>query len=218
MGSWRWMSWGLGLIAAATSARAETIAEVLERSQAQRLERLASPERGEPSPEAVQRIQLSFDRLVAHLRLEQPIGLKVVRSDALAETLHGRLVVVDERLAALPEGQRLFVLAHEIGHVALSHWAALGQVYQRHIPDEVIRSKTDAVAAVLGREASALAHAHEYAADAYGLAVLRALGHGEEDVQGVFARFGPSRDTPTHPGTRRRLARLLSQERLAMQE
>lgn len=217
MGRW-WAGVVIAGLAWASAAHAEGILEVLNRSQAQRLAQLIDTGRGAPAADAVQRIQLSFTRLVDRLHLQHAVSLRVVRGEALAETLQGRVVVVDEGLADLPEGQRLFVLAHELGHVALGHWGEMGLLYQRHIPAEVLRSRTDAVAALLGREASSLAHGHEYAADAYGLAALRSLGHGQEDIEGLFARFGPSRDTATHPGTRRRLARLQHREMLAMEE
>lgn len=212
----RW--WWLWCLAVTPAVSAEGILDVLQRSHAQRLEQLSDARRGTPSPEAVRSIELSFARLTERFTPDRPPGLRVVRGEALAETLGGRLIVVDESVAALTEGQRLFVLAHELGHVALGHWGALGRLYQRHIPGEVLRSQTDAVAALLGREASALAHEHEYAADAWALAALRALGHGPTDVESLFARFGPSRDTPTHPGTRRRLAQLRAIEVQAAME
>lgn len=212
----RWWCWLLIVWAPAVSA--EGILEVLQRSHAQRLVQLSDIRRGSPAPEAVQTIEHSFARLTARFAADHTPELRVVRSEALAETLGGRLIVVDESLSELSEGQRLFVLAHELGHVALGHWGELGRLYQRHIPGEVLRSRTDAAAALLGREASALAHEHEYAADAWGLAALRALGHGPADVEALFARFGPSRDTPTHPGTRRRLAQLHAKELQAAME
>lgn len=208
MGKWiaaLWLVW-------APLAWGEGIVDVLQRSHAQRLQTLGDARHGPASADAVQRISHSYQALIDKLGFAQPVSLRVVRGEAMAETLQGRVLVVDESLAALPEGERLFVLAHELGHVALGHWSQLGQLYQRHIPDEVMRSRTDAVAALLGREASALAHAHEFAADAYGLAALRRMGRGPEDVMGLFTRFGISRDTPTHPGTRKRIAQLRALE------
>ena len=132
----------------------------------------------------------------------------MVRGAALAETLQGRVVVVDDSLADLPEAERLFVLAHELGHVALGHWTTLGQLYQQHVPGEVMRQQTELVAGLLGQEASALSHQHEFAADAYGLQALQRLGLGRTDVLSLFMRLGVQRDTPTHPSSRKRLAHL----------
>ncbi len=216
------------LVAAIPVARGEGIVDVLNRSQAQRLAQVDDAAHGVARPEAVTVIEASFRALLAvvaaregdtidakpHAQapLARRVQLKVVRSDSLAETLHGRVIVVDERLADLPEGERLFVLAHELGHVALNHWATLGRLYQQHVPAEVMRPQTEAVADLLGREASALAHRHEFAADAYGLRALQRLGFGEPQVVGLFMRLGLQRDTATHPGTRKRLALLRAPE------
>lgn len=233
---WAWLAGPLLLAPLALgvgAVRAEGIVDVLDRSQAQRLARLDDPAQGAPRPVAVATIEASFQRLLAAMdesdapdppdamptgpsagrpgpRLSQRATLKVVRGEPLAETLHGRLIVVDERLADLPEGERLFVLAHELGHVALNHWATIGRLYQQHVPSEVMRPQTDAVADLLGREASVLAHRHEFDADAYGLRALQRLGHGAESVVSLFTRLGVQRDTATHPGTRKRLALLRS--------
>lgn len=214
--------------AAVPAARGEGIVDVLHRSQAQRLAQVDDAARGVARPEAVAVIEASFQRLLAavappagdtvasvppaHAPLAHRVRLKVVRIDSLAETLQGHVIVVDEHLADLPEGERLFVLAHELGHVALNHWATLGRLYQQHVPAEVMRPQTDAVADLLGREASALAHHHEFAADAYGLRALQRLGYGEPQVVGLFMRLGLQRDTATHPGTRKRLALLRTPE------
>ena len=193
---------------ASAGCHAEGIVEVLQRSQAQRLDHLSSAAAGEPSLRAVQVIEASFQTLLATLDLPPTVSLQVVRGAALAETLQGRVVVVDDSLADLPEAERLFVLAHELGHVALGHWATLGQLYQQHVPGEVMRQQTELVAGLLGKEASELSHRHEFAADAYGLQALQKLGLGRTEVLSLFMRLGVQRDTPTHPSSRKRLAHL----------
>ncbi len=40
----------------------------------------------------------------------------------------------NEALGDWPEGERLFILAHEIGHVTLGHWSQVGLLYRRWIP------------------------------------------------------------------------------------
>lgn len=206
----RWL--GVLLMAWAPFAWSEGIVDVLQRSQAQRLQQLSDTRHGEPAAAAVQVIAHSYQTLLTSLAFQSPVSLRVVRDAALAETLQGRVVVVDESLADLPEGERLFVLAHELGHVALAHWTQMGRLYQQLVPGEVMRIQTDAVADLLGREASAQAHRHEFEADAYGLQALHTLGFGSTDVLGLFVRLGARRDTPTHPGTRQRLIQLRSLE------
>ena len=59
------------------------------------------------------------------------IDLVVVGRATTAETLHGHIIVANESLADLPEGERIFILAHEIGHVVSDHWHQMGGLYRR---------------------------------------------------------------------------------------
>ena len=115
---------------------------------------------------------------------------------------------MNESLADLPEGERIFIMAHEIGHVVAGHWEQMGRVYRRWIPGEVTQDKTDPVAGLLGRDASGLAHRHEYAADAFAHQALVKLGWPSEVAFAAFVRQGMQHDTATHPGTRKRIASL----------
>ena len=190
---------------AAAPAWCEDIVDVLERSQRVRLESLPAADTG---GERAQRVRASFERLLLASGLREPVELRVIRGETMAETLQGRVVVANESLADLSEGERVFILAHELGHVALGHWSQLGAVYKRHIPGVVTPQTTDPVAGALGREASGLSHRHELDADAFSVHTLRAMGHSDEDAFSAFKRLGLTRDTPTHPGTRKRMASL----------
>ena len=75
---------------------------------------------------------------------------------------------------------------------------------------EVVQRQTDAVAPQLGREMSALSHAHELEADAFALRALRRFGHDTASALAVFMREGVKHDSATHPGTRKRVAHLRS--------
>lgn len=193
------------LIAAAPAWCGETILQVLDRSQRQQLAALAVVD---PASPEVRTIQHSLDRLLARTSLPVPVSLQVVRGSQVAECLLGRVIVVNISVADMSEGERLFVLAHEMGHVAHGHWAAMGQLFQKHIPDEVVQEKTDAVARVLGREASYLAHQQEYAADAFAWRLLAQLGESHEIAFELFRHLPTVNDTATHPGTRKRVAHL----------
>ncbi|MDL2338395.1 MAG: M48 family metalloprotease [Pseudomonadota bacterium] len=182
-----------------------SITQVLYRSQQARLDSLPAAEQGTPASEIV---QLSFQRLLHTVALTGRIELRVTAGDTVAETLHGHVIVVNEAVARLPEGERMFILAHELGHVVMSHWAQMGELFQRYVPGAVTQAQTDAVSASLGREATGLARQHEFDADAFALRTLRALGHADADATAVMSRFGFQRDTATHPGTRQRLAAL----------
>lgn len=198
----------LGLAAWMPQARAtETIEQVLLRSQAQRL-----ADRGtalNAPPESVQNLRTSFERLKALSPQLADVELLLVGGDLYAESLFGRrTVAASAAVGELPERERLLMLAHELGHQALSHWHALAGLYHQHVPAEVRRDLTDPVAGVLGQEGSALSWRHEFEADAWGYQLARPLELGVEDAVGLLLRQGVLGDSPTHPGTRRRLLQL----------
>ncbi len=190
-----------------TATRAEDIVDVLRRSQQQRLDAMIPA----PDSERAQVVRRSFETVQRQLQAVLPlpaVDLHVICGPVLAETLHGHIIVANVSLADLPEGERLFVLAHELGHVVLRHWLQMGLVYRRWIPGEVTPELTDPVAGPLGREASALAHRQEFEADAFALDTLGRLGHSPDVAFSAFHLLGMQQDTPTHPGTRARLMSL----------
>lgn len=201
------MRWFLLTIFGAVLAQpavADDIVDVLRRSQQLRLDAMPVAAEG-PRAELIRR---SFDQLRQALPSDTVAELRVVSAGTLAETIHGRIVVAHESLADLPEGARLFVLAHELGHVASQHWQQMGAVYRHWIPGEVKPETTDPVAGPLGREASATSHRQEYEADAFALQVLRRLGRSPQEAFTAFVQQGMLQDTATHPGTRKRVASL----------
>jgi Zn-dependent protease with chaperone function len=193
----------LGL-ALAGPARGEDIADVLRRSQQMRLDAMPI---GSDAARA-QTIRNSFDNLRHALDPSLTVELRIISSGSYAETLHGNIVIANETLADLPEGERLFILAHELGHVAAGHWAQMNQLYKRWIPGAVTPELTNPVSGLLGRDASGLAHQHEYSADVFALRLLRDLGWPESNAYSAFLRQGMQHDTATHPGTRKRVASL----------
>ncbi|MBX3605264.1 MAG: M48 family metalloprotease [Piscinibacter sp.] len=190
-------------MALAPSARAEDIVDVLRRSQQARLEALPGADPTSPRAALLQR---SFATLLQAQPGLPPVDLRVITGPVIAETVHGHIVLANERLADLPEGERLFVLAHELGHVAQQHWLQMAMVYQKWVPGEVTPEQTDAVAGRLGRDASQLAHRQEFEADAFALRLLRRVGHDPAVAVDAFMHLGMTQDTATHPGTRKRVA------------
>ncbi len=189
----------------AAPASGSAIHEVLDRSARQRL---AEFERHRVAPELSASLQADVDRIMGQLAVRPDLQLLVVDGPFHAEMLAGHVLVVSASVAVLPEGERLFILAHEIGHAAMGHWGELCELYGRLIPGEVRQDLTDAVAPQLGREASVLVHGHEYAADAHAWQILRSLGHGMDSVLAALQVVPNMGDTPTHPSTRKRYARL----------
>lgn len=204
----RWVLWsGIAVVVAcmAGRAQAEDIVDVLRSSQQQRLDSFPMAEDGARSA----RIRASFQLLRATLGSELPaVELRVISGETVAETLHGHIIVANEKLGDLPEGERLFILAHELGHVVSRHWLAMGLLYLRWVPGAVTPSTTDPVSGPMSREASALAHRQELDADAFAVGLLRRVGHGSDDAFATFLHLGMMQDTATHPGTRKRVAAL----------
>lgn len=185
-------------------AHGQDIVDVLRQSQDKRLASLAPAADG-PRAETVRRTFAEVKRLMTD---DVPVDLHVITGPVVAETLHGHIIVANESLADVPEGQRLFILAHELGHVQRHHWLQMGLVYKRWVPGEVTPEKTDPVAGQLGREASRLAHRQELEADGFALHVLQQLGRSPQDAFSAFTMMGMQPDTATHPGTRKRVASL----------
>lgn len=185
-------------------AHSEDIIDVLRRSQQQRMDAIALATESSRS----ETIRRSFERVRQAYALDQTVNLRVTHGGPQAETLHGHTIVVNESLADMPEGERLFILAHEFGHVAGNHWTELCEIYKRWVPGDVTPQNTDPVAGSLGREASALSHRHEHAADATALDALRRLGFDPQQALAALLRQGMQHDTATHPGTRKRVAAL----------
>jgi len=187
-------------------AHAHGIEAVLQQSQLRRLQALPL---AQPGPR-VATVQRSFDRLCSGLGVSLDLRLRVVTGPVVAEAVLGRVVLANESLAEASEGARLFILAHEIGHLVARDWHAMDQVYLHWIPGEVTPERTDPVAEDLGREASELSRQQELAADAYALRALHRLGWGTGDAIAALMAMGLTytHDTATHPSTRRRLANL----------
>lgn len=202
MRAWRVLLLVLPLVG---PARAEDIVDVLRRSQQLRLESQPPADPASPRAETVRR---TFAALVAAEPGLPPVDLHVIRGPVLAETVHGHIVLANESLAGLSEGERFFVLAHELGHVMQHHWLQMALVYQKWIPGEVTAEHTDAVADRLGRDASVLAHRQEFEADAFALQLLRRTGQDPSVAFSAFMHLGMTQDTATHPGTRKRVASL----------
>lgn len=200
----RWLAATILGLTLVSGARGEDIIDVLRRSQQQRLDSFAAA----PAGARTEVIRRSYEHLRDRIGPLPPIDLIVVRGPVTAETLHGHIVIVNESVADLPEGERLFLLAHEIGHVVNRHWMQLGLVYRSWVPGEVTPRTTEPVAGPLGREASMTAHRHELEADLFALRALESLDVPTDAAFSSLRLMGLQQDTATHPGTRKRIASL----------
>jgi len=206
----RWLRLAVMVATCAASAAQATndIIDVLHQSAQRRLDAMTLAADG---PRA-QAVRSSFELLRRAVAPDSAVELRVVIGSTVAETLDGRVIVANESLADVPEGVRLFVLAHELGHVQQGHWRQVGDLYKRFVPGEVVPQTTEPVAGPLGRAASAQAHRHEFEADAFALQALRILGRSSDEAHAALRHQGMQHDTATHPGTRKRLASLRAAE------
>jgi hypothetical protein len=197
----------LSMAAFMQAAMAEGIEQVLERSQQMRL---AQRPAADARSAAAQRVRDSVQRLCALSSSDAPaVELVLLGGELFAEALLDRPgIAVSQAVGELPEGERLLLLAHELGHVRLMHAHALKALYRRHIPGEVRPETTDPAAAALGAQAHTLSHRHELEADAYAYTLVRSLGLGIDNAFALLTRQGMQHDSATHPGTRRRIAQL----------
>lgn len=193
---------------AATAAQANDIIDVLHQSAQRRLDAMTLA----PDGPRAQAVRESFELLRRTMAPDTVVELRIVTGAPVAETLDGRVIVANESLADAPEGVRLFVLAHELGHVHRGHWRQVGDLYKRFVPGEVEQQATDRVAGPLGRAASAQAHRHEFEADAFALQALRQLGRTPDEAFAALRHQGMQHDSATHPATRKRLASLRAAE------
>jgi Zn-dependent protease with chaperone function len=202
-----WMVLACGAARCEGTRPAPDIIGVLQLSQQKQLDAMTLADAANPR---ALKVRESFEKLLRGLDgpALSKIELRVVRGDVVGETLQGRIVVANVALADLPEGERIFILAHELGHVMLDHWSQMGLVYAKWVPGLVEQQHTDAIADRLGRDASALAYRQEFEADAFALKTLRAMGLPDQHVVAAFMDLGSRNDTATHPGTRKRLAAL----------
>ena len=195
----------LWLALSASPAWCENIAQVLERSQQMRLEQWPEVPASEAAAAALHE---SFRRLQQFSEEAADAELRVVATGAVAETVHGHIVVMNVALGALPEICRLFLIAHELGHVSNGHWSQRIALYQRFIPGEVLQAQTDAVAPQLGQAASMQSHEQELDADAHAMRTLLDMGYSRDELLEMFFRLGKHGATATHPSTGQRLAQL----------
>lgn len=137
---------------------------------------------------AVETLRRDFELM----RGDMQVDLRVITGRVFAQALFGRIVVLNTRLASMPSGERLFIVAHEIAHIA-------HRDYERW--HEERRTVDDAAD-------SARSWQQELDADAYALRAIMRYGYDLETAVSQFMRFGVQQDGPTHPGTRKRVSHL----------
>jgi len=193
-------------------ARAIDIVAALEASQQQKLSRCRVTSADAPE---VKVLQQSFDLLLnVRAALDAPAATSSVRL-LVADCEHGTQVlagevVVPPEVASWDEGARLFLLAHELGHIEHHDWERLTAAYATGMPAEIAEQDVPQALSNVRAHTSALKRRFEYAADKYALRLLTRLGRdGLDDAESALHRIWSRADTPTHPGAMQRMAALM---------
>lgn len=188
------------------AAKAEGIVEVLVRSRESSLASMQVVDQSHPDYEA---IAADFKKIHDNAGHTIPADLIVIDNNVvIAEGMLGNKLVVNVNLAKVKENERLFIMAHEWGHLELEHWRKLCDLYLSLIPGEVVQEKTDAVSQELGFKASEMSRNNEFEADFFAVRALVKMGMSKEEAkESAYSALSlaPSKDTATHPATNKRI-------------
>lgn len=143
-------------------------------------------------------LQGDFERILRQARISyKGFRLLVTANPAvIAQSLPG-VVVVNAEIAQLNRQHRIFVLAHEIGHLRASHW---DQYFQKARSLCAAPSEPSDDSAF--RE---LSHANEYAADKFAVFILKQNGFSSTAAVELLRSLGDIPETNTHPAIASRI-------------
>jgi predicted metal-dependent peptidase len=145
---------------------------------------------------------------MAARRLDTPVGLHITSNGEGGEAVLGQIVMVNEALAALPEDEREFEIAHEIGHIDLKHLDRMIDIFRHYVgtitDDHLIARTLNAHIDELSPELQGL----EFEADAYGQALLQRIPGAVEGGIHTFQRNVFRRGDYSHPASRERMLKL----------
>ena len=113
----------------------------------------------------------------------------------------GTTIVLSTRLSRLSSAQRFFIIAHELGHVALQHHAATSKFVAK-----AVRNARDerAARARIASGLPAMSQQNELDADAFAIRLMREAGEDPEEAARLFESIGEGKDNSTHPSPGRR--------------
>lgn len=198
------LSLSLNLVLA-LPARAVDVPSVLSQWQQARLEQCPAidADRG-----VAQRLRADFDKVLAAAPELASTPFRVSDCPVIAQVRAG-VVVVSTQLAGLPEKERLFVMAHELGHVAHGDWQRVAQRYVDYVGvvqtfDEVVEKMKQ-----VNSEINDMSRAGEFDADEFALEVLKKAGYpATEAATSFLRRYRDQPESDTHPAIRARLERV----------
>lgn len=157
-----------------------------------------------------QLIEGDVARFRAAVEVPADVRFQVMDCEADGFVYQGRTIVLSTRLSRMNPAQRFFIVAHEMGHVALGHHGAMRSFVARIVdtqPDEG-RARAQIASAL-----ATISHEHEFEADAFAVRSMQAAGVEPEQAALIFDSIRDDRDNATHPSARRRAAAIRSEAR-----
>ena len=113
----------------------------------------------------------------------------------------GSTIVLSTRLSRLNAAQRFFIIAHELGHVALQHH----QMTSKFVAKAVRNSRDERAArARVASGLPAMSQQNELDADAFAIRLMREAGEDPNEAARLFESIGEGKDNATHPAPGRR--------------
>lgn len=158
--------------------------------------------------EAIRIIQASFDRVMAVRGDGNAVTLRITSQGVGGEAALGEIVMIDESLAALPEDERDFEIAHELGHIDLNHYVRMIGLFRSYVGMSTDDHYIAHTLNVHADELSPALRAMEFEADAYGQALLDRIPGSHDGGIHTFQRNAFRRGDFSHPTSRERLLRL----------
>lgn len=152
--------------------------------------------------DAAKLLHKDFDSLLSAIPTKAGVRLVVTEDVSVGQAFPGRTIAVHPALAELPRGQRLYVLAHELGHSEEGHFGEVVSLVNRFGNDVDLHNSTEVKSSVCE-----LSHKHEYRADRYAAHALVQMHVPLSEAIAFLERF-PGNGDETHPKVEDRITAL----------
>jgi Zn-dependent protease with chaperone function len=146
-------------------------------------------------------VESDVARFLMSAKVPQHVRFQVMDCADDGFVYQGTTIVLSTRLARLSAPQRFFIMAHELGHVALQHHAATSKFVAK-----AVRNARDerAARARVAMGLPAMSQQNELDADAFAVRLMREAGEDPVEAARLFESIGEGRDNATHPSPGRR--------------
>lgn len=136
------------------------------------------------------------------------VELMIKEKSSLASAVSEQLIVINVKLAKYDRLDRLFVLAHEAGHIVNADREDTNKLFNLYIPDNLTKTEAYHRFNELKPKLCEVLHRHEYAADDYSTQSLLKLGYAKEEIVIAVANVLEDLDSDlTHPASSDRIKR-----------